>query len=93
MEIVTNGPSIHQRLYRNPLAKKEAIDKEIDKIIEIGIIRKLSSHWGSPVLLVPKKDRELQFCVDYRRLNDITVKKCYPLPFIQARCFQPTWWW
>ena len=83
MEIITNGAPIHQRPYRTPLVKREAIDKEIDKMLEMGIIRKSTSPWGSPVLLVPKKDGELRFCVDYRRLNDITVKNRYPLPFIQ----------
>ena len=83
MQIETSGPPIHQRPYRTPLAKREAIDKEIDKMLKMGIIRESSSPWASPVLLVPKKDGELRFCVDYRRVNEVTVKNRYPLPFIQ----------
>ena len=83
MNIVTEGPPIHQRAYRTPLSKREALDKEIDKMLKLGIIRESSSPWGSPVLLVPKKDGELRFCVDYRRLNDVTEKNRYPLPYIQ----------
>ena len=83
MEIKTTGYPIHQRAYRTPLAKREAIDKEIDKMLEQGIIRESSSEWASPVLLVPKKDGELRFCVDYRKVNDQTIKNRYPLPYIQ----------
>ncbi len=83
MDIQTTGNPIHQRAYRSPLAKRQAIDAEIDKLLEMGIIRESSSPWAAPVLLVPKKDGELRFCIDYRRLNDITVKNRYPLPYVQ----------
>ena len=83
MEIKTTADPIHQRPYRSPLAKREAIDSEIDKLLQMGIIRESSSPWASPVLLVPKKDGELRFCIDYRRVNDVTIKNRYPLPFVQ----------
>jgi hypothetical protein len=57
--------------------------KQLSELQEVGYIRSSSSPWGAPVLFVQKKDGSQRMCVDYRSLNDVTVKNKYPLPHIE----------
>ncbi len=75
-------PPIKQQPYRTPVVYREKIAKMIADIEEQGVIRPSVSPWASPIVLVPKKDGKLRFCVHYRRLNSITKKDVYPLPRI-----------
>ena len=52
-------------------------------MLDKGVIREFQSPWSSPVVIVKKKDGSYRFCVDYRKLNDVTWKDCYPLPNIE----------
>jgi hypothetical protein len=84
LEIETEpGKVVWQRPYRTALHKRQLVDEEIDKMLEMGIIRPSSSSWASPVTLVPKSDGSTRFCVDYRAMNAVTTKVRYPLPLIQ----------
>ncbi|GJS38699.1 putative reverse transcriptase domain-containing protein [Tanacetum coccineum] len=47
-----------------------------------GFIRPSTSPWGDPILFVKKKDESFRICIDYRELNKLTIKNCYPLPKI-----------
>lgn len=50
--------------------------------MELGLIKPSDGKWTSPILFVKKKDGTLRLCVDYRKLNDITIKDAFPLPNI-----------
>ena len=60
--------------------KKE--EECVAEMLTGGQIEPSDSPWSSPVVLLTKKDGGIQFCVDYHRLNDVTVKDAYPLPRI-----------
>ena len=53
-------------------------------MLDKDIIEPSSSPWSSPILLVTKNDDSICFCIDYRRLNAVTVKDVYPLPRIDG---------
>jgi hypothetical protein len=58
------------------------LKKQLKELQEAGYVCLSSSSWGALVLFVQKKDGSQRMCVDYRSLNDITIKNKYPLPRI-----------
>lgn len=81
-----NSRPIKQNVRRLPLNKRDIVEKEVEVMLEHGIIEPSKSAWSSPIVLVKKKDNTTRFCLDYRALNDITKKDSYPLPRIDD-CF------
>ena len=75
-------PPIKQQPYRTPVVRREKVSEMIDTMEKQGVVQPSASPWASPVVLFPKKDGSLRFCVDYRRLNSVTRKDVYPLPRI-----------
>ncbi|GBN15424.1 Retrovirus-related Pol polyprotein from transposon 297 [Araneus ventricosus] len=77
-----NHPPIKQYPRRLPLAKKEEAERLVKEMVDNGIIEESSGPWASPIVLVKNKDGLTHFCVDCRKLNEITIKDIYPLPRI-----------
>ncbi|XP_021905112.1 uncharacterized protein LOC110820048 [Carica papaya] len=70
------------RPYRYAYFQRSEIEKQVNAILDSGLIRPSTSSFSSPVLLVHKKDGTLRFYTDYRLLNSITIKDKFPIPTI-----------
>ncbi|GJW37650.1 putative reverse transcriptase domain-containing protein [Tanacetum coccineum] len=68
--------------YRLAPSELEELSGQLKELQDKGFIRPSSSPWGAPVLFVKKKDGSFRMCIDYRELNKLTIKNCYPLPRI-----------
>ena len=70
------------KYYRIPSSELVELKKQLDELLRKGYIRPSSSPWGSPAIFVGKKDSSIRMCIDYRQLNEVTIKNKYPLPRI-----------
>ena len=68
--------------YRLAPSELDELRKQLDALLDHGHIRPSHSPFGAPVLFVKKKDGSMRMCVDYRALNNITIKNSYPLPLV-----------
>ena len=75
---------VKQRLRKTPWAHQDAIREERKDMSEVGVIKEHSGPWCSNVVIVTKKDGSPRFCIDYRKLNELTRKDAYPLPCIET---------
>ena len=69
-------------LYSMSEKELDIVHTYVNDMLSKGLIRPSTSPCGAPILFARKKDGSLRLCVDYRRLNDLTVKNVYPLPLI-----------
>lgn len=73
---------VKQAARRVPGHQKEEIREHLRQMEDNHVIQPSSSPWASPIVLAKKKDGTTRFCVDYRKLNNVTMKDAYPLPRI-----------
>ncbi len=75
-----NNPPFRQAPYSVPIGIRDQVKKEITSLEEDGIIERCDGPWASPLVPVRKPDGSVRLCVDYRRLNSITLKEPYYIP-------------
>ena len=75
----TSAPIRHHPR-RIPFAKREQARELLEKMLKRDVVEPSTSPCSSLIVLVTKKDGSIRFCVDFRRLNEITRKDAYPLP-------------
>ena len=80
--LVESGQLVRLPPYSLPHACQETVRREIQNMLDEGIIQPSASEWAAPIMLVQKKDGMMRFCVDYHRLNTITRADAYPMPQI-----------
>jgi hypothetical protein len=83
IELLLGTAPIFKRDYRVSGLELVELKKQIDELSEKGYIRPSTSPWATPVLFVEKKDGTRRMCIDYRALNEVTIKNKYPLPRIE----------
>jgi hypothetical protein len=81
IRLTTTAP-VQSKPYPVPLALKSVFDAEVDSMLEMGIIEPSSSPYCSPAIMVRKSDHSYRLCIDFRKLNDITVFDAEPMPTI-----------
>jgi hypothetical protein len=82
IELKPDTAPISRRSYRMPPNELAELKTQLQDLLEKGFIRPSSSPWGCPVIFVKKKDQTLRMCMDYRPLNEVTMKNKYHLPRI-----------
>ncbi|GJU29340.1 putative reverse transcriptase domain-containing protein [Tanacetum coccineum] len=82
IDLVPGAAPVARAPYRLAPSEMQELSAQLQELSDKGFIRPSSSPWGAPVLFVKKKDRSFRMCIDYRKLNKLTVKNRYPLPRI-----------
>ena len=91
--VTDNAQPVSRKPYRIPYAWNNEVNKQIQQMLENGIIRPSSSPWNAPVILVRKKDNSMRFVCDFRGLNDVTKRILIPCPIYVTsliKCMVPS---
>jgi hypothetical protein len=84
IKLIPGMQPIHKASYRMAPKEQVELERQLDDLLAKGFIRPSRSPWASPVLFVEKKDKSKRLCVDYRALNQVTIKNKYLLPRIKV---------
>ncbi|GJW40562.1 putative reverse transcriptase domain-containing protein [Tanacetum coccineum] len=82
IDLVPRAAPVARAPYRLAPSEMKELSVQLQELLEKGFIRPISSSWGAPVLFVKNKDGSFRMCIDYRELNNLTIKNRYPLPRI-----------
>ncbi|GJV39195.1 putative reverse transcriptase domain-containing protein [Tanacetum coccineum] len=82
IELIPGATPVAKSPYRLAPLELEELSGQLKELQDKGFIRPSSSPWGASVLFIKKKDSSFRMCIDYRELNKLTIKNCYPLPRI-----------
>lgn len=88
IKLEPNAKPVYQRNYRMSQEEKDALEKEVEKMLENSVIEEVSPDsaskgWNSPVILIRKKDGSWRLCIDFRKLNIVTLKVAALLPRVE----------
>jgi len=75
IDLVPGSVPVSKAPYRLNILELQELKAQLQELIDKKYIRPSVSPWGAPVLFVKKKDGTLRLCIDYRQLNEMTVKK------------------
>ena len=81
-EIHTTGPPIRLPFRRQNPIVRDIEQQQVKEMLRDEVIRPSTSPWASPVVMIKKKHGSMRFCVDFRKMNDATIKDAHPLPRI-----------
>ena len=74
---------IKQHMRRTPACFANEEEEHLTKMLKAGVIQESCSDWASSPVLIRKRDGTVRWCIDYRKLNDVTVKDTFPLPLVE----------
>src|SRR6185437_13192134 len=83
IHIMPGTPPVAVRPYRYPQLQKDELERQCRAMEAQGLLRRSSSPFSAPVLLVRKADGTWRLCVDYRALNERTIKDKFPIPVVE----------